>query len=91
MERTAAGEEHGVILRGGDNDSRPSNKAAVDDGDIGGCRGGEADDEQESQKDRAHQNTSYLGGNRTTAYFRGVEISSQGEIPPPRDPSPRRT
>jgi len=50
MEGTAAGEEHGVILRGGDDDSRPTHDAAVDDSDVGGSRRGEASDERESQK-----------------------------------------
>jgi hypothetical protein len=67
VESTATGEEHRVILRGGDYDSGPANEAAVNDGDVGGSRGGEAGDKQESQKDRTHQNTSYLGGDRTTA------------------------
>jgi hypothetical protein len=51
MESTAAGEEHSVILRGGDDDSRPTHDAAVDDSDVGGSRRGEAGDERESQKD----------------------------------------
>jgi hypothetical protein len=55
MERTASGKEHSVILRGGDDDGGPTNKAAVNDSDVGGSRGGEASDEQESQKDRTHQ------------------------------------
>jgi hypothetical protein len=51
VEGTASGKEHSVILRGGDDDGGPTNKAAVNDGDIGDGRGGKAGDEQESQKD----------------------------------------